>query len=70
MQAESFVEGHPVGDFQLAAEVLYQRYHCSPMEELVVDEVFEKKEMRLARKLFRRWESDQHEFLELMQIRD
>ena len=70
MAAECFVEGHPVGDFQLAADVLYHRYHCGPMEELVVDEVFEKKEMRLARKLFRKYEAGMHEFIELMEFSD
>ena len=41
MQAERFVEGFPVADFRLARDVIEQRYHCGPREELVIAEVFE-----------------------------
>jgi hypothetical protein len=66
LKPERIVDGYPVGDFQLAWEVLKRRYHCGPHEELIVAEVFEKQEMRMARKLFRQWEAEAKEFLELM----
>jgi hypothetical protein len=56
----------PVCDFKLAGSVLEQRYHCGPDEELVVAEVYERKEQRLARKLHTEWEGQMSEFLELM----
>ena len=68
MQADHYVQGCPISDPQLAADVLELRYHCGPHETLVIAEVFEKPEMRLARKLHQRWEAEQHEFRELMEL--
>jgi hypothetical protein len=67
MEADEFVQGKPISDHQLAANVLELRYHCGPHEALVIAEVFEEPEMLLARRLHQRWEREQHEFLELME---
>jgi hypothetical protein len=68
MKPDRFVEGYPVGDYQLAYEVLKRRYHCGPGEELVMAEVFEKREMRLARKLCQEWNREAVEFIDLMEV--
>ena len=61
-----FVEGYPVSDFQKAGRILERRYHCAPHEELIIAEVFEREEIRLARKLHLKWVADVREFRELM----
>ena len=65
---ESFVQGCPIGDFQLAAATLERRYHCDYGEELVVAEVFEKRDVRMARRLFLEWNRDAVEFVDLMTV--
>jgi hypothetical protein len=70
LKPERYVDEFPIGDFQLAAEVLKKRYHCGPHECVVIAEVFEKKEIRLARKLHLKWVADVREFRELMNAID
>jgi len=65
---ESFVQGCPIGDFQLAAATLERRYHCGPHEELIIAEVFEQEEMRMARQFHRKWQWERTSFLELMNV--
>lgn len=67
MKPWAVVNGVPAADLALAADVLTERYHCKPDEELVIAEVFCKKEQKLARQLHRAWEEEMHEFLELME---
>lgn len=66
MKPERYVNDIPIGDFQLAAEVLKKRYHCTPYESVLIAEVFEKREIRMARKLHVKWLADVKEFRELM----
>ena len=66
MDPERFVDGFPISDFRLAAEILKLRYHCQADEQLIVAEVLERREQRLAHKLHHRWEREMHSFLELM----
>lgn len=66
MEAKRAFNGKPVSDLRLADAVAHQRYHCRPDEELILAEVFERKDCREARKLFRAYESEMAEFRELM----
>ena len=66
MKPARIVDGYPVSDFQAAADLLEARYHCSPGEELIVAEVFEREEIRLARQLYHKWHWEAREFKELM----
>lgn len=63
-----FVEGYPVSDFQKAGRILERRYHCGPHEELIIAEVFEQEEMRMARQFHRKWQWERTSFLELMNV--
>jgi hypothetical protein len=47
---------------------LERRYHCDYGEELVVAEVFEKRDVRMARRLFLEWNRDAVEFVDLMTV--
>ena len=69
MNPVRMVEGIPVADMAIAADVLAQRYHCGPHEELVIAEVLCRKEKRLARELHRKWDAEMSEFVEMMQVR-
>lgn len=66
MEPNKYLYGNPVADFGLAADLCEQRYHCGPHEELIIAEVFCKKERVMAMKLHQLWEDEQHEFLEMM----
>jgi hypothetical protein len=67
MEADGYVYGYPICDFQLAADVLHQRYHCGPHEELIIAEVLEKTEKSIAMRLHWKYERDTAEFLEMME---
>jgi len=67
MEADGYVYGYPICDFQLAADVLHQRYHCGPHEELIIAEVLEKTEKGIAMRLHGKWERDMSEFMDLME---
>lgn len=68
MAPGSFYQGVPVSDWTLALSVIEQRYHRGPNEELIVVEVFSRKEKRLAQQLHDQWEQEAAEFMELMTI--
>ena len=68
MEPECIVNGIPKADLRLAGEVLEQRYHCEGDEELIVAEVFQRKEMKLAKRLHQEWEEDMVSFKELMNV--
>jgi len=67
MEPKAIINGVCQSDFPLAEEVIEQRYHRNTYEELVIAEVFEKREKRLARKLHNEWEAEMAEFVELME---
>ena len=66
VEPDRVVSGIPLAALQLVADVFAERYHCGPGEELIIAEVFEKRERRLALTLHRRWEREAWEFRELM----
>ena len=67
MIPDRVVDGHSVADMCLASDVIELRYHCGPHEELIVVEVFSKREKRLAERLHEKWEAEYEEFVELME---
>ena len=70
MEADGYVYGYPICDFQLASDVLHQRYHCGPGEALIIAEVLEKEERSIAKRLHLRWEQDMADFHDLMECAD
>jgi len=55
-------------DWSLARSVAHERYHCGPGEELILAEVFEPAEQRLAKVAHLRWELEIRSFLQLMEV--
>lgn len=58
----------PVADFGLARDILEQRFHCTPLETLLVAEVYQPEEQWTARLLHRDYELGMESFLELMEV--
>lgn len=66
MEPGRVIAGVPAADLKLASDVAEQRYHCEADEKLVLAEVFQRKEKKLAQRLHALWEEEMHAFLELM----
>ena len=62
------VEGIPMSDYDIARQVLEDRYHCAPGEILVMAEVYGDREKWQATVLHRFWEREYVAFHELMAV--
>ena len=66
MRPYKYLDGMPLADFTIARNLLEERHHCRPDEHLVIAEVFERPEKRLAQQLHNRYEAEMQEFVDLM----
>ena len=64
--AEWVVYGHAGCDIPLVRDIIEQRYHCGPSEQLVLAEVFDNDEKYQATLLHKHWDMEMHDFKELM----
>ena len=69
-QPEAYYWGLPVVDYHVIEDLVGQRYHAGPNEQLYVQEAVDKEDINKAEMLHNQWEVDMHEFYELMEVSD
>lgn len=62
------VDGHTRPDYDLAIDVIEQRYHCHSDETLRTVEVLDKEDRFTAHLLHKSWDIEMDSFLELMKV--